>query len=268
MRIVETKNILLFAALIIAAATTLAALPNESQNNNLQAKRQKINDNKKEADDYLGPVVDYDADHRISALTSRDERALREARDRRYNREAPQPLGQLPPNWEDFSIHNHWQIGLPSLPVVKSDAVVRGHVVDAQAHLSNDKTGVYSEFTIQMDEILKDSSSLPLTSSGLIIAEREGGVVRFQDGRLLRFTIDDQGMPRIGRQYVLFLNRNEQGEDYHILTGYELRESKVFPLDIGEQFISYKGFDTSDFLNKVRETIQASRLPREREGEK
>ncbi|MFY9572875.1 MAG: hypothetical protein WAV20_15850 [Blastocatellia bacterium] len=128
----------------------------------------------KSSDKYLGPIVDYDLDNQAAAIGDPKERSLREVRGRRYNQRAPDPLGDLPTNWEGFGISNHWYIGLPAIPVAQSDVVVVGEVVANEAHLSNDKTGVYSEFSITVDEVLKTHLESPLKEGDVTIGEREG----------------------------------------------------------------------------------------------
>jgi hypothetical protein len=125
-------------------------------------------------------------------------------------------------------------------------------VVDAQAHLSNDKTGIYSEFTVQIREVLKGSPVLKPVD--LITVQREGGAVRFPSGRVQEYRIANQGFPSAGRSYVLFLNHNDTSEDYSVLTAYELHKGRVLPLDNAEQFRVYKDADASSFLSAVRES--------------
>jgi hypothetical protein len=61
---------------------------------------------------------------------------------------------------------------LPAFPFAKADAVVIGRITKAQANLSNDKTGIYSTFTIAVDEVVKNSSRATFSTGSLIEAER------------------------------------------------------------------------------------------------
>ncbi len=64
-------------------------------------------------------------------------------------------------------------------------------------------------------------------------------------------------------QFILFLKRINQEKHFSLITGYELRDDKVFPLDgstveEGTQefpFDEYEGFDAAAFLKIVRDTI-------------
>ena len=223
---------------------------------------------KKNTDEYLGPIVDYDLDYRAAAVADPKERELRQARGRRYNERAPDPLGDLPSNWVGFATGTDWYVGVPALPLAKSDAVIVGEVAASEAHISNDRTGVYSEFSIKVVEVLKNLDT-PLSVGDVTVGEREGGIVRFQDGRLFEYMVYHQGMPRPGRKYLFFMSGNKQGGDYVIVTAYELRNGQVIPLDDSPAFASYKGSDEQEFLSNVRGAIaRKPQVPRERKEEK
>ena len=110
---------------------------------------------------------------------------------------------------------------LPAFPFDKSSVVVVGQVSDAHAYLSNDKTGVYSVFTVQVNEVLKNSTNIPLADGAVIKVERDGGRVRFPGGRLHLYKIDEQDMPQVGLRYVLFLTSRESDFEILPVTSYE-----------------------------------------------
>jgi hypothetical protein len=135
-------------------------------------------------------------------------------------------------------------------------------VVDAQAYLSDDKTGVYSEFSIRIDEVFKNDSLKPGFPGGLVVAERYGGRVRFPSGRVTFYGNRDQGMPRLGGRYVFFLERDDQ--QYSILTAYELSSGRIYPLDgrntpgrdransVGDD---YENTDATRFLSDLQKAL-------------
>lgn len=254
MKVLDKKQLSIFALLIIIAATTLAALPARKQKDS-QIKEHKVTSTTSQADSYPGPIVDYDATEQITVPVKPTDRTLRQIRSSRYNGRAPQPFGELPPDMKGFGIHSDLTTLLPALPIKQSDAIVLGEVIDAKAYLSGDKTGVYSEFTIRIDDVLKNFASSPITFGGQITSEREGGVVRFSSGRLFQYAIYNQGLPRNGRRYVFFLKNNDQGQLFSILTAYSLRKGRVFPLDIPEQFAAYEDADETVFIKEIREAI-------------
>ena len=99
---------------------------------------------------------------------------------------------------------------LPTFPVSGSAIIALGEVVEAQAYLSDDKTGVYSEFSIRIEEVFKNDSLEPSFPGSLVVAERYGGRVRFPSGRVIYYGNREQGMPRQGGRYVFFLTRDEK----------------------------------------------------------
>lgn len=142
--------------------------------------------------------------------------------------------------------------------MAQSDAVVLGKVVDGHAYLTNDKAGVYSEFKVRIQRVFKNNASAPVKPKDFLITEREGGVVRFASGRLLKFYIYGQNLPEKGKRYVLFLKQNKEDQDYHILTAYELRRKQIYPLDQYKKIQFFKSLDSEAFLHTVEEAITKS----------
>lgn len=150
---------------------------------------------------------------------------------------------------------DEWDLGLPAIPAPQSEVVVAGDVTDARAYLSNDKTGIYSEFEITVGEVFKNGASAPLGVNSTIIAERAGGAVRYPSKGKYLYRVSGQGMPRVGKRYVFFLKAAGLAQTFRIVTAYELRGDKVFPLDSAEQFGPYKGTDDARFLSAVRDAV-------------
>ncbi len=71
-------------------------------------------------------------------------------------------------------------------------------------------------------------------------------------------------MPRVARRYVLFLTHNSPGGHYeglYILTGHELRNGRVFPLDrLGpaHPITTYTNTDETKFLYDLFQALTAS----------
>lgn len=238
---------LLFALLIIVVAAAMAALSGQEQNKSSNNKRQKIS--KKEFESQF-PIADYSAPE----LGDPVKRAKRKAKSKKYDNSemSVSPSGDVTSNLE------HWGAGLSALPTDRSSAIVIGEVIDAQAYLSNDKTGVYSEFSIRIDRVLKNDVSTSFAAGKNIVVDRPGGRVRFPSGHVNQYFTAGQGMPRVGRRYILFLTGKE--EDLQILTGYEIRAGHIFLLDNpgeGHPITTYHGADESLFLNDLQAAIAA-----------
>jgi hypothetical protein len=216
-------GLLLVAALI--AAATLRAQTQKSPSSTSQKKVERD-------DESYGPVVDYKVKP-----------------DGRQDTSGPDGIEVNSPDTYLDSV--------PAMPAAESEAVVIGEIVAAQAHQPQppDKPGVYSEFTVRVEEVLKNNARAQFTPGFVSIVEREGGRLRFPSGRMMKFTPSGQRMPRIGRRYVLFLKDVFQGQGTFIQTAYELQGGRVSPLDALNRFDTFKGMDEALFLTKVREAI-------------
>jgi len=80
---------------------------------------------------------------------------------------------------------------LPAFPFTKSTAVLIGSVTAAKAFLSNDLTGVYSEFSLRLEEVIKSNPQVPMTPGCTVEGFREGGRVRFPSGHVHLYKISD-----------------------------------------------------------------------------
>jgi hypothetical protein len=151
------------------------------------------------------------------------------------------------------------------LPTYISDAVVIGSVTNAKAYLSQDKTAVYSEFTVQVWDVLKNSQASPLAVGSGVTVLRPGGGVRFPSGKVRKFLVAGRGLPRTGERYAFFLKYDDLAQAYYIVTAYELLGGKVFPLDgipqygtSAHPFASYSKYANADegaFLVEVRNAV-------------
>lgn len=245
------KLILLTLAVLAATVVAAATLHSQAQDNQKKSKVVELRSQKQLGQQDVEveqlPVADYNA--------PKSTNPKRKAKSERYKKKLPMAID---PNGENLPVMStaHWWTGLSALPADKSDAVVIGEVKDAQAFLSDDNTGLYSEFTVRINEVLKDDASNPLANS--LVAERLGGAIKFPNGRVKAFRYNGQGFPHVKRQYVFFLQRNSDGQDYTIVTGYELRGGHVVPLDGAGtklRFSVYNGADETAFLSDVRNAI-------------
>lgn len=197
------------------------------------------------------PIVDVDAPKPSEPAAG----AKRLAKDRRHNRSLP-PIGER--NTIVTTVY-HWPADFPPLPVEESATIITGRVLDAKAHISENRSTVYSEVTVKVDEILKDTTG----TGGTLVAEREGGRVRFPSGTIFRYIVDGIGIPKVNHRYLLFLKPLVDG-DFSILTGYQLQDGRVEPLDLTGvvPFAQYKASDETAFLSEVRNLVtkQSSQL--------
>ncbi|MCA1594690.1 MAG: hypothetical protein LC754_19085 [Acidobacteria bacterium] len=257
------KRVSLFLMLLaIVVVTALAALNKQDKNNISLGTKDKLEQRLSKL-----PITDYETIESPNI----DERAKRRAKSKKYDNA---PGRKIDPtyNFIHLATHNDWELGLDSpLPVLQSSAVLIGNVIGAQAFMSNDKNNTYSEFTIRVEKILKNDKGTPIPPSGLIVIERLGGRVRTPTGHIQSYSISGQGTPEVGLRYVFFLGYNPRETGFsksiephemsrNILTAYELKLGKVFPLDYagGRNFKVHAGADEATFLNEIQHSIAES----------
>jgi hypothetical protein len=201
------------------------------------------------------PIVEYSA----PLPSDPTERAKRQANSRKYNSKHAPAISE---STDTIFYISDWDSRLPALPVVKSAAIAVGQITQARGYLSEDQTDVYSEFTIRVDEVLKNENQNTNSVGEILVAERKGGRVRLPSGKIAVSLVNHQDMPRVGSRYVLFLTHNfplgGQIEDYYLLTGYELRGGHVFPLDNvppGHPIAAYNGVDEMLFMADLRVAV-------------
>ncbi|MCM3872405.1 MAG: hypothetical protein ND895_17110 [Pyrinomonadaceae bacterium] len=190
------------------------------------------------------PIVDFNSPKPSEPAA----RAKRLAKDRRHNLRK-QPIGE---RLTGMTTVYHWPADFPPLPVEESTTIIVGQVSEAKAHISEDRSGVYSEVVVKIQEVLKDTVGIPAA----IVAEREGGRVRFPSGTVFRYFVDGLGIPKVNHRYLLFLKQLDDG-DFSILTGYQLLYGRVEPLDVTSvvPFAQYKDSDEMTFLSEVRKLL-------------
>ncbi len=252
------------AMMIVAGTATLMVLQGQTKaKHNKQTvavlrrqDRSAVSPSQKEIREQL-PIADaFPAEN-----VDQKEKEKRQKRNARHDNERREPITEAP--YPITVINNsHWWQSLPAIPVTESDVILIGEINDARAFLSNDRTGIYSEFTISVGEVLKNNGGFKITTGAEIDAERSGGAVRFPSGAIQKYVIANQHFPLVGRTYILFLKRDGD-QEFSIVTAYELRSEQVLPLDGASNangarlpFDVYKGSDVSSFLDIVRNAIR------------
>jgi len=186
--------------------------------------------------------------------TDPQERANRLKRSKKYNDQWASVGPELVQSAQGY----HWPADFKAIPVSASDVVVVGTISDARAHVSEDKNSVYSEFTVTVKEVVKNGTGSYLGAGDSITLERKGGRVRYPSGHISWFFVVGQGLPQLKGQYVLFLKTADEERLFDILTGYQILDGRIEPLDDSPgvvHFQRYSGFDATAFLNEIRTNI-------------
>jgi len=150
-------------------------------------------------------------------------------------------------------------VTFPPLPVAESDIVVVGTVGSGEAHLSDNKKNIFSEFTLVVEEVLKSKMS-GIGQGSVLTADRIGGHVVYPNGQKFLYRVFGVNMPQVSSRYLFFLTSKHNKEDLSILTAYELTETGAVPLD--EQLretAALNGVSEKDILQRVRGLIANSK---------
>jgi hypothetical protein len=240
-------TIALFIILVLTIFTSVRALWIQDQNPTGQGKQNAPANEKDEHFKSRFPVIDYHAPED----TDINKQRIRKEKNKRYDRFG---FVRKNPSMDvtETVFYTDWYGGKPALPVNESSAIIIGLVMGSEAHLSNDRSGIYTEFIVEVKEVLKgDSSNLALGSK--ISVDRPGGYVRYPSGYKRLYRYSGMNMPDVGRQYIFFLTNPAQDQNYGLLTGYELTHQGITPLDSIPTFKALQGIKVAALLEQVRD---------------
>jgi hypothetical protein len=189
-----------------------------------------------------------------------EERKAREAKSARYNGGG---CDLTLPEQECF-FESFAPASVPWIPLNESTFALLGTATKVQPYLSADRTHIYTETRIQIEEVFKSPKGFKLPSDQTLIVDRFGGSMTTFAGLVIRdgSRIDFMGQTYVGGRYVFFLRQVHEGKDLSILTAYELRDGKVFRLtrdgSPGKVLLS-KTPKKADSLSDEQEFLQAVR---------
>jgi hypothetical protein len=199
------------------------------------------------------PTADYDGEQ---DLTDPEKNAKRKKKQKRYN-DFALVSSHVSEGVDEAAFFPEPHLTFPALPVAESEMVVIGTIGDAQAHLSESKLNVFSEFTLTVEDLLK-SKIQGVAQGSVLTVDRVGGRVKYPNGQTVLYRIAGLNMPQVGGRYVLFLTSKHNHEDLSILTAYQLTPNGAIPLDELSQVASLNGVSEVDILQRVRKLIRDS----------
>lgn len=191
-------------------------------------------------------VVDYYAPETGTAA----EREERRVKNKRYDVSIPVVKE---PHQETVAISiSDLEPLSPAIPIAESRLIVVGQILNSTAFLSNEKKGIYSEYCLQIQRILKEDRRKKIQTDEYITIDRAGGIVRYPSGQKILYSVDWQRLPEPNGRYLFFLiNDDDQNPNYKILTAYQLKNDKVMALDNHPDFREYNGKGETDFIKLV-----------------
>lgn len=150
---------------------------------------------------------------------------------------------------------NGWAARMPSLPGERSDVVAMGTPVTCDAHLSSDRTTIYTECVLVLDRSFKNSTENRIQHGSRLVITREGGQVS-ANGRNMSMFVADQILPQPGKEYIFFLKYRKATEDYGILTAYRVDNGIVNAVDDAIHFQGHNGTPLDQFIARVQSSIK------------
>lgn len=146
-----------------------------------------------------------------------------------------------------------------------ADSVIIGSVTGKTSQFTEDGSFVFTDYDIQVEEVVKDNPSAPIQPGGSIVITRPGGAIDF-NGHIIKVTDKSFQPLKVKSNYLLFLQQIPPSGAYHAVnseSSFQLDQSRVHRLSTRQlpyHFI-YENNATS-FLGQVHaiKRICGSRL--------
>ena len=122
--------------------------------------------------------------------------------------------------------------GLPLVPLQETSIAFTGQVSRIQPYLSADRTHIYTEIAIRIEEIFKSPADYKLPRDKTIIVTQIGGTLRIRSGQVVHdgTRIDFLGKMAAGGRYMVFARKIHANKDVTLVRAYELRDGQVYKL--------------------------------------
>src|SRR5215210_5511392 len=216
---------LTYFLLVLVAGTIIVSAVRDPKPIPIPTASQKNRDDYKKINERF-PTADYDDE---PDLPDSQKNAKRKEKQKRYN-DFELVSSHVSEGVDEAAFFPEPHLTFPALPVAESEIVVIGTIGTAQAHVSESKLNVFSEFTLTVEDVLK-SKIHGVAQGSVLTIDRVGGHVKYPNGQRVLYRVAGLNMPQIGGRYLLFLTLKHNNEDISILTGYQLTPNGAIPLD-------------------------------------
>lgn len=149
-------------------------------------------------------------------------------------------------------------VRIAAIPTQESNTIVLGTVNSVAPFFSADHTHLYTEFTVSIESVMKDSSGVA-KDGGTIAVDVRGGRATLANGRTVEDRMFKNFLLASGGRYVLFLRYVRQGAFFTVIKSWELKNGAAVPtshedlLDAEAGKSRYAGMPESNFLKAVRQ---------------
>lgn len=243
---------LTYFLLVLVAGTVILSAVRHADAIPIATAGQKNRDDYKKINERF-PTADYDDEQ---DLPDPEKNAKRKAKQKRYN-DFELVSSHVSEGVDEAAFLPEPHLTFPALPVAESEIVVTGTIGTAQAHLSESKKNIFSEFSMAIEDVFK-SRIAGVGQGSVLTIDRVGGQVKYPNGQRVLYRIAGLNMPQTGGRYLFFLTSKHNNEDLSILTAYQLTPNGAIPLDELHQVANLDGISEADILQRVRALIQNS----------
>ena len=156
---------------------------------------------------------------------------------------------------------------IPAIPVRESDAVVVATVTAVQPYFSSDHAHLYTEFSLTVDEQIKDIPGRAKAGETIPIVIR-GGKMRLADGRVIEEQLAFTNYSiAVGSRYLLFLSYSTSGQYFTVIKSWELKNGGIIPTAHEDQMDAREGksqYTAMTDVNLIRAAYTAAKTGKDR----
>jgi hypothetical protein len=141
--------------------------------------------------------------------------------------------------------------------VCNVDAVIVGTLTDETAQFNEDNTFIFTDYGMQVEEVIKDNGKKPIQANSNINVTRDGGTLKI-DGRTFRAALADFKPFAREQRFLFFLRYLPATNSYLAYAdgSFKLQENYVFPY--GGRARKEISDDAATFLNNVHEMAKSN----------
>src|SRR5271165_377406 len=116
---------------------------------------------------------------------------------------------------DQLCIDQVWPRALPVIPLRESDFALLGQVENLKPYLSADRTHIYTEITLKIEEAFKSPLNSKIPNGRSLVIDQIGGAITLPSGQVVHDStrVDFLGRTHVGVRYALFAKRIHDGKD-------------------------------------------------------
>ncbi len=171
-------------------------------------------------------------------------------------REITDPGIPVPSEATSVLLTTNEYVGLYALPAHNCDGVVIAKPIACNVHLAYNRRFVYSNFTMQVAEVLKRKKRPGLQKGEQILAAQFGGRIRFPSGHVETCILANEGFMELGKEYLIFIWQPVRSDETYVVSeAYLMQNDSVFPIKTFADVSTYNGMPVETFEAKVKAAI-------------